>query len=211
MKLTRYSHACMVLEDNGQKFVIDPGNSVKNIDDITNVVAVFVSHEHPDHFFPANLENIVSANPDVDIFSTKAVADAFGKNVTVVSENDQHITGPFQLQFTGKKHALAHPDWDLGMENRGVIVNNSFYYGGDSFTLPNKPIKVLAAPLAYAWAPMEKIMNYVAQVQPEICIPVHDINLSSDGIAVAHHWLKLLCDREGITFHPLRPGESIDI
>ncbi len=52
MKLTKYEHACVFLEnDDGDKVVIDPGIFTNLPGDLSRIVAIVITHEHPDHFF----------------------------------------------------------------------------------------------------------------------------------------------------------------
>ena len=65
MKLTKYEHACVVLEDQGQKLVIDPGMFSPDFNDLRDITALVITHQHGDHFDLRNIENIVAANPGV--------------------------------------------------------------------------------------------------------------------------------------------------
>ena len=48
MRLTRWSHSCVVLEAEGRKLVIDPGGWSEPRA-LNGVDAVLVTHEHGDH------------------------------------------------------------------------------------------------------------------------------------------------------------------
>jgi L-ascorbate metabolism protein UlaG (beta-lactamase superfamily) len=54
VKITKYEHACLVVEEAGETLVIDPGVLAK-LPELTNVVAVVVTHIHPDHLHMPNL------------------------------------------------------------------------------------------------------------------------------------------------------------
>ena len=50
MKLTKYEHACFTIEAEGKLVVVDPGAFTTDLGTPENVVAIVVTHEHPDHF-----------------------------------------------------------------------------------------------------------------------------------------------------------------
>jgi L-ascorbate metabolism protein UlaG (beta-lactamase superfamily) len=210
MKITKYEHACMVLEEQGERLVIDPGAFTPSFGAADGVTAVVVTHAHPDHFSPGHLQKIVDNNPDVRIFTTEEAARNFQKpNITVVHDGDEHTAGPFALHFTGNMHAVIHPDWPYP-RNTGVRVGDAFYYGGDSFTPPGQPVRVLAVPSSAPWMKISEAMDYVASVKPKRCFPTHNALLSESGQAVANKWLGEICEKEGIGFTFLKPGGSIE-
>ena len=55
MNISKFTHACVVLEKNNQSLVIDPGGWSQNLQIPENVVGIVVTHEHADHFDLANL------------------------------------------------------------------------------------------------------------------------------------------------------------
>jgi len=211
MRITKYHHACVVLEEKGKKLIIDPGNYASSFGDIADVAAVVVTHIHSDHFYLDNLVRIIGQNPAVRIFTTSEVSDQLKRpHVTVVNDGDEHSTGPFKLHFTGDKHAAVHRDWPAA-QNTGVRVNQAFYYAGDSLTPPDTPVQILAVPVSNAWMKLGEAMDYLAAVHPELCFPTHDMPLSGEGIATANKWLGDMCEKENISFRHLQPGDFIDI
>jgi L-ascorbate metabolism protein UlaG (beta-lactamase superfamily) len=84
--ITKYEHACLVIEEQGKRLIIDPGMYLKGFSDHENVCAVVVTHEHQDHLNPKVLDQIVKANPDAKIFTIAAVAEQIkALNPAVVS------------------------------------------------------------------------------------------------------------------------------
>lgn len=202
----------MVLELGDQKMVIDPGDCTPEFGSLQNISAVVVTHVHSDHFYPENLEKIISANPGVRIFTTQEVKQNFPKpNVVTVADGDEYAVGSIRLHFTGGMHATVHPDWPATISNIGVRVGGEFYYGGDSFIVPDQPVRVLAVPVSYAWARMDEVLDFVAQVQPQLCFPTHNRQLSDDGNAIAVQWLSKVCKKYAIDLKPVKTGDCIDL
>lgn len=212
MHITKYRHACIVLENHGQKIIIDPGDQTPTFGSLENVAAVIVTHIHPDHFYPPHLMEIIDRNPSVRIFTTQETSHKLDHPaVTAVKDGDEHTVGLFTFHFTGELHEGVHPDWPTTVQNIGVRVNDMFYYGGDSLTLPDKPIKVLAVPVSYGWVRMDEALDYIASVKPDICFPTHNGQLSEAGNIIAGRWVTRMCDKHGIGFRALEPGDSFEV
>lgn len=181
MKLTKYEHACFTLEKDGRVLVVDPGGWSGDFAAVENVVAVVVTHEHADHFSLEKLQAIVQQNPEVVIFAHPDVAGQMaGLPAQSVAAGDAVTIGPFALEFFGGDHATIHPDFGH-FANLGVLVNDTLYYPGDSFALPQKPVKVLALPVAAPWLKISETIDFMLSVQPEIAFPTHDAIASSLG------------------------------
>src|SRR5690554_5814944 len=123
MRITKREHACLVVEHSGEQLVIDPGSFTAPLQGIDSIVAVVLTHEHPDHWTPEHLERLREANPDVPIYGPQGVADAAtGFDVTVVAEGDEVMVGGFTLSFHGSRHAVIHESIPV-IDNVGVFVN----------------------------------------------------------------------------------------
>lgn len=211
MKLTKYSHACIVLEEQGKRLVIDPGVFTPEFGGTQNVVAVVVTHEHTDHFGAGHLEAILQANPEAKIFTTAEVKSQFDKpTVVAVNAGQEETVGPFRLAFSGDMHASAHPSLPAP-HNTAVMVNDSFFYPGDSFTKPSKPIDVLAVPCNAPWAQVGQSMDYIAEVKAKRCVPTHDGLLSDAGHLVYTGILEVSTKANNAELLRLKPGDSIEI
>jgi L-ascorbate metabolism protein UlaG (beta-lactamase superfamily) len=210
MKLTKYTHACVVLEDQGSKLVIDPGAFTKDFGDLGNIVAVVVTHVHGDHYSADHLNAILAKNPSALIFTVPEVADDFKHdNVQVVTPGHETSVDPFKLRFLGEQHKLIHASIPP-IHNTAVMVNDAFYYPGDSFTLPDKPVKVLGVPSNAPWATAGESMDFVATVNPELSFPTHNGLLNDFGQQTYNSSINHICQQADILFKELKPGESLD-
>lgn len=211
MKLTKYEHACVVLEEDGQKLVIDPGSFTSSFGKPKKVAAVVITHIHADHFNPTHIGAILKHNPDVQIFSTSGVAEKLSPTpVTVVKPGMEATVGPFNLRFYGKLHHLIHSSLPRP-QNTGVMVNDTFFYPGDSFTIPDRPVRVLAVPGNAPWASVGESMDYIARVKPEVCFPTHNGLLSENGHLVYNTSLEHACKANDVSFYFLQVNETVDI
>lgn len=208
MNITKYEHACLVLEENGECLVIDPG-IVTKLPQLDNVVAVVITHVHPDHLHLPNVQQLVSANPNLTIFASDEVLAELGemgmKKVAV--ENDMVSEGNFQLEFFGHDHAIIYQQ--VPCQNRGVLVNKTLYYPGDSFTLPEKPVRDLAFPAAGPWCKVSEVADFITAVKPKRAFPTHDATLSEFGASVNYRYIQQAIEATGGEFVLLKPGESL--
>ncbi|HQJ35511.1 MAG TPA: MBL fold metallo-hydrolase, partial [Rhodoglobus sp.] len=109
MKLTKYEHACMVIEKADVSLVIDPGGYTMPLTDLLNVVAVVITHEHGDHWTAEQLTRIKERNPKVRFFGPSGVAAAAPDfEIEIVRAGDTVTVEPFTLRFFGEKHAVIH-------------------------------------------------------------------------------------------------------
>jgi len=211
MKVTKYEHATLVLEKAERRLIIDPGKFLSAIDQPSDVVAVVITHQHDDHWTPERLQAILEKNRDAIVFGPQGVADAAtGFDVHVVKAGDVVEAAPFTLKFFGEKHAIIHSSYPV-IDNVGVLVDDSLYYGGDSYTVPDVPVETLAAPIGAPWLKIGEAIDYVLAVKPKRAFPVHDMTLSVAGKEMAGAHLTRMLATVDAEYFVLQPSESIDL
>jgi L-ascorbate metabolism protein UlaG (beta-lactamase superfamily) len=212
MEITKYEHACIVLEKDGQRLVIDPGSfaasgaTLKNFDSIAGIV---ITHNHADHLNKELVGKILEANPDAVVVTVQEAANELDHSkIEIVDAGDDKTVGPFKLEFFGGKHAYIHNEMPKA-QNVGVFVNETLYYPGDSFSVPgSKAVPVAAVPVSGPWMKIGEALDYIAAVKPAKVFPAHDGFLSEGGQYFTDNWLAGL---ENLEYLPLKPGDSTDI
>lgn len=211
MKLTKYEHACLTLEKSGSTLVIDPGSFTMPLTDVFGVVAIVITHEHADHWTPEQLERVRTNNPGARLFGPEGVVVAASDfDIEVVTHGDRVEVEPFVLEFFGEKHAVIHESIPV-VDNVGVLVDDELYYGGDSYTVPDRTVPTLAAPLGAPWLKIGDAMDYVVAVAPRRTIPVHEAPLSQVGRSMHHTRLEWATQQGGGEYVPLEPMDSYDL
>lgn len=211
MKLTKYEHACLTLEKSGSTLVIDPGSFTMPLTDVYGVVAIVITHEHADHWTPEQLERLRTNNSGVRLFGPEGVARAATDfEIEVVRHGDRVEVEPFVLEFFGEKHAVIHESIPV-VDNVGVFVDGELYYGGDSYTVPDRTVPTLAAPLGAPWLKIGDSMDYVVAVAPRRTIPVHEAPLSQVGRSMHHTRLEWATKQGGGEYVPLEPMDTYDL
>ncbi|MBF4598404.1 MBL fold metallo-hydrolase [Curtobacterium sp. VKM Ac-2889] len=211
MEVTKLEHACQIITEGNTRLVLDPGNFTRPVD-VTGVVAVVVTHEHPDHVTPEQLHRILAADPDAVVFGPEGVRAALadsGIAVEVVTDGDHRTVGPFELSFHGTRHQLIHSSVPI-VDNTGVLVNGRLFHPGDSYTDPGVPVEVLAAPVGAPWLKVGEMMDAVAAIAPSRAYPIHEATLSDIGYDMHTGRLREAVEPAG-SLVVLRPGESLTI
>lgn len=204
MILTKYEHACFTLEKDGKLLVVDPGEWTTDLKSPENVVAIVVTHEHADHFDPAALGALIAHNPDAMIYAHENITRQFGDPLphAAVDAGDTVEVGPFKLEFFGGSHAVIHESLPV-VANLGVMIDDSVYYPGDSFTKPNKPVKVLALPVTAPWLKISEAIDFTADVKADLVFPTHDVIASDSGKALPDRMIPDFVKRYGGTYRRL--------
>lgn len=210
MKITKHGHACLELEVDGKKALIDPGFYTEDVSGLTDVVALVITHSHDDHCFETQVAGIAKSNPGIKIFGTSEVAAKLsGFDVTTVYHGDFYQEQGFSFEFFGDMHQIIHESIPL-IQNTGVMVNNQLYYPGDSYTTPEAPVEILACPTSAPWLKIGDVMDFVAAVKPKQSFATHNALLSDLGHDLNNGRVKLVTEQFGGEFTYLKVGDSLE-
>lgn len=210
MQLTKFEHACFTLEKDNQTLLFDPGNYTSDLVIPSTVIAVILTHEHADHFDKALLQQIINKNPSAIILAPADMTRQLPDIPTdVISPGLDMNIGPFTLRFFGGEHAVVHPDIPI-VTNIGVLVNDSFYYPGDSFALPDTPFSTLALPVTAPWLKISESIDFMLATKPRLAFPVHDHIASDEGKALVDRILSGFANQHAITYKRISEPLHID-
>jgi L-ascorbate metabolism protein UlaG (beta-lactamase superfamily) len=210
MKVTKLEHAALIVETAGRTLIIDPGSLTTPVTEPGNAIGIVITHEHPDHWTPEQLNRILAKNPGIPIFGPAGFAAAAeGFDITVVSDGTTVEIGPFTLRFYGEKHAVIHHTLPVP-DNVGVLVNGTLFYPGDAFTVPDVAVQTLAVPSAAPWLKLGEAMDYVTEVAAAHVFPTHDMSLTAAGRGMHNMRLQAAAEAAGGEFIALEPGQSLD-
>ncbi len=212
MRVTKFEHAALTLVDAGKTLVIDPGSFTAPLGDLDSVVAIVITHEHADHWTGAHLDRILEQFPGTPVFGPEGVAKAAaGYDVTTVHAGDVIEVEPFRLEFFGGRHAVIHSSIPV-VDNVGVLVNDEFYYPGDSYAVPEgRSVRLLAAPVGAPWLKIGEAMDFVLAVKPRQVFGTHDMTLSVAGRDMGRARLGWAAEQDGGELVVLDPGDATDL
>ncbi|MFJ2784474.1 MULTISPECIES: MBL fold metallo-hydrolase [unclassified Streptomyces] len=210
MKLTKKSHACVRLEKDGRTLVLDPGVFTEE-DAVLGVDALLVTHEHPDHFDEGRLRAALEADPAVELWTLRSVAEqlsaAFPGRVHTVGHGDAFTAAGFDVRVHGELHAVIHPDIPR-VTNVGFLVDGAVFHPGDALTVPEQPVDTLLLPVMAPWNKISEVIDYVREVRPRRAYDIHDALLTDLA--------RPLYDRQigalgGTDHQRLAPGTSAEV
>lgn len=212
MRLTKLEHAALLIDEAGQRLVIDPGSFTAPLPDSSDTVAIVITHEHADHWTPEHLRRILAASPNARLFGPAGVTAAASEfAIETVNPGDEITVGAFALRFFGGRHAIIHSSIPV-IDNVGVLVNERFYYAGDSFAVPEGvEVDTLAAPAGAPWMKLAESMDYVLALAPRRAFSTHEMVLSDAGRQLSHSRLGWAVEQGGGEYHALAPEDAIDI
>lgn len=211
MKITKFDHALLSIEIDSKIVVIDPGVYSTQVPGFKNVVAICLTHIHEDHSYLPHIEKIILENPEAKIFGPAEVAQKLsGLPVQVVYHGDHFEVSGFELDFSGDLHEQIHRSIPL-IQNTGVTVNRTLYYPGDSYTIPENKVKVLACPTSAPWIKIADVMDFIAALKPETLFPTHNALLSDNGHELYNHRISEVTKENGGNFVFLKPGKSLEV
>lgn len=213
MKLTKFQHACFTIEKDETILVVDPGTFSHDFIIPKHVDGIIITHEHPDHLDAVLVQKILNANPKAVIIGHESITSRYTNSPTLAVKPGEHYTvGFFDLQFFGGVHASIAEDV-VTPPNFGVLIDNSLYYPGDSFTVPEAEgvhIKTLALPISAPWLTFAQTRAFLTAVHPTLAFPTHDGILSEDGKNLAESMVGAFAQKNGITYMRL-DGESVQL
>ena len=210
MRVTKHEHAFLQLELNGAQLLMDPGSYTTELPETKNVVAITLSHVHDDHSYLPHIQKLLSKYPKARVFGPSEVARKLsGVEVIRCHHGDRHEVSGFIIDFFGYHHQEIHRSIPLA-ENLGVKVNN-LYYPGDSYTIPETQVDVLACPSSAPWLRISDVIDFLTATKPRVCFPTHNSLLSEAGHALQNSRIQEFTERFGGRFSYLLPGDSIEI
>jgi len=211
MNITKYMHSCLVIEKGGQRLVVDPGVWTEDFVVPENVVAIVVTHEHPDHLDPEKLQSILAVSPEAVVYAHQAViAKIEGLKTQAVATGETVPVGEFILRFTGGEHAIIHESYPK-FANLGVIIDDALYYPGDSFALPDAAVHTLALPVSAPWMKMSEAMDFLSSVKPMRVFPTHDAILSETGQQLVDRMLTTVAESINAKYERLPFGTTAEL
>jgi L-ascorbate metabolism protein UlaG (beta-lactamase superfamily) len=214
MRLTKYTHACVRIENGDDSVVIDPGMWSEPAA-LEGAAAGLVTHEHGDHVDAELLKAAQTGNPQLPVFTVDSVvaqlAEA-GVTAQSVAVGDTFSVAGFDVGVVGGEHAEIY-DGLPGCANVGFVVTTkgegeAVYHPGDSVFVPDVAVGTLLVPVSGPWLKLAEAIDFVRAVKPGRALPIHDALLSDAGLGLVDRWID---KHGGADYSRLAPGESADL
>lgn len=186
MQITHLGHACVLIESDGTRLLIDPGTYSHGFEDLTGLAAIAATHQHADHVDPDRLGPLHDANPKAHLLLESEAAAAYDdRSVTAVTPGQHLQVGTIAITTVGGRHTTNH-DRVPTVGNVGYVLDaagTTFFHPGDSYDETPSGIDVLGLPLNAPWCRMSETLAFLHAVAPRVVIPIHTGLLNDNGLA----------------------------
>lgn len=211
MRITKHSHACLVVGNDTHSIIVDPGVFSSDLVIPNNVSGIIITHAHADHFDQDILAKIVGKNPDTVIYANEEITSQVTSFPTeTVSAGSTIQTGGFSVAFSGGEHAVIHSSMPTPA-NLAITIDDTLFYPGDSFILPETSIKVLALPVSAPWMKIAEAMDYLSEVKPMQAFPTHDAILSDVGQSMVDNMISSVAENIGTSYERIPAGTTLEV
>jgi len=209
MQLTKLGHSCVRLGKNDSTLVIDPG-VWSGPDALAGARAVLVTHEHPDHLNADALRAAMTADSDLELWSTASVAEKlgeFGRRAHVVAHGDRFSAAGFDVHVYGRDHARIVPQIPV-IANVCFGVDGEVFHPGDSLTVPEDRFPTVLVPVSAPWLKFSEAADFIASTAPTRGYAIHDAIISEFGLGLVSNLLNLV---SGGSVTRVEPGTTVDL
>jgi L-ascorbate metabolism protein UlaG (beta-lactamase superfamily) len=216
MRVTHLGHACLLVELADNRILVDPGSFSSGFDELRDLDAVVVTHQHADHLDEERLPALLAANRQAALYADPQSADLLSgtsSDVVVLTQGEDHRVGSVRLRPVGRLHAVNH-DAVPRCTNVGVVLDAegepALYHPGDAYDGEPGDIDVLAVPLNAPWCKVAESITFVRRIAARQLIPIHDALLSTSGRRLYLGHVEGY-GGDNLTVHDLTGGRAADI
>ncbi|TAM90675.1 MAG: MBL fold metallo-hydrolase [Jatrophihabitans sp.] len=212
MQLTKFTHACVRLDDGDRSLVIDPGVFSEVGTALEGAAAVLITHEHADH---VDTEKVIAAarrDPRLRVWAAGPAAAALGvlgEQVVAVGPGESFDAAGFAVRTFGGQHALIHPLIPV-VANVGFWIEG-VYHPGDSFTVPDAPVGTLLLPTNAPWSKASEVIDFAIAVRAPRTFQIHDSLVTPVYAGIVEGHLQRIAGPFGTAFTHLDPGATVTL
>ncbi len=212
MKITKYGHCCLLIEEAGKRILTDPGKFSVGFEELIGIDLILITHEHADHFHSEAVVHILERNPSAVVATNSSVGALLSELGVSFEcyEGDQtgECTGVHLHAIDGKHEEIFEEYGQV--QNTGFFIAEKLFYPGDAYIVPKEQVEILALPVAGPWCKVPDAIRYALAVKPKTAFPVHDATLSETGKAVTYPHFERELKNIGCQFIVLEPGTPKD-
>jgi L-ascorbate metabolism protein UlaG (beta-lactamase superfamily) len=188
MRLTHLGHACLLVELGDERILLDPGTFAEGFEEVRDLSAIVVTHQHPDHLDPERLPELVRANAGARVLCDPGSVEVLaGLGVRARAHEGTTSVGAVTVTPVGRTHALIHDDLPR-IPNVGVVLRADgepvLFHPGDALDQDPGKVDVLAFPLNAPWQRSREMTGFLRRLNAPYAVPIHDGLLNAQGRAL---------------------------
>lgn len=207
MKITKFVHSCLLVEEGGRVALFDPGEfsvDALNADSLDRLDDIFITHEHFDHFNLELIKRLLVKFPTVKITTNNSIVlklqEAGIKASAEASEGVAFFDSPHE----------GHPPMFNPPEEVGIHYLNKLTHPGDSHSF-SETKDILALPVAAPWGSTDRAVQLALELRPKYIVPIHDWHWKDEVREQMYDRLEALFAEANIQFFKMKTGEPIVI
>jgi len=172
MKITKYAQSCILIEIDGKKILIDPGNYGLDLN-LKDVDIILITHKHEDHCSIEAIKTIIKNKPT--ILTNKEVNELLKSNgidSNVLEVGKSKLINGISIKAIRGKHGI--PPNKIIPEDIGFLINDKIYHPGDTVNFEGKPYaEIVLVPIAGPDLSIDTAVQFVNEIKCKIAIPIH--------------------------------------
>lgn len=197
MKISKFVHSCLLVEEQNISILIDPGSytyqeKALNPSLLNKLDFLLITHEHQDHMYLPLIKEIIKKFPHIILISNQQVADVLDKEGLKVQ-----IHGNEVIKLREEQHEKL---LDIPLpQNTLFTLFNKVTHPGDSLQF-HSTSEILALPIQAPWGSFVAAVEKAVSVKPKIVIPIHDWHWRDEAREALYERAKKYLEKFGIKF-----------
>lgn len=211
MKLTKYVHACVLVEDDQHTTLFDPGefswaSGLFNVDNLNKLDRIIITHEHSDHYSLPFVEALVKKFPNAKITTTENLVKILNDKgiINTDSKSDELV----DVEFLA--HQSMEPLAPPPCQNIRVHYKGKISHPGDSHQLTDTK-DILFVPLAGPWGATIDGVRMADKLKPKVIVPIHDWMWNEEWKQDMYDRIESFFAEQGIKFIKAIDGQSFEV
>jgi len=206
MKITKFLHSCLLIEEGDLKVLVDPGNmsfEENVLENLPKIDYLLITHEHADHMYIPGIKQILAEYPGVKILTNPSAAQLL---------KEEQIEVSVELPDFVKIYEVPHEKIPFGPapSNFQFDLFGKLTDPGDSHSF-SQTLEILALPIQAPWGSTSKAVELALELKPKVILPIHDYHWKDSVRQGLYQRLESFFADKGIKFIPLETGVQVEV